>query len=782
MIVAIDGPAGTGKSTIAQMLAKELDIVFLNSGGFYRTLTLAVLENGIDYSDEVATVEFCKKQKIEYTKDSHFILNGTDVTAHLHDDKVSNNAAQVSAIVEIRHLVNDLMRQITKSLSIVCEGRDMTTVVFPMAEYKIYLDASVEVRAKRRFDQGVSDMTFEEIKESIAKRDEIDRNKKEGALRIAENALYIDTSNLTIEDVCAIILNKIQKKGFTMEGMEVEKETSQNSKSDFRTQLEESLKSFSAPETGNFVDGIVVQITNDYVYVDIGDKSEGLIPVAEFADDLPKEGDKVNALLVGHNSSGPVLSKKKADSKNNLKQIQQAYKDKTPVDGKIAKVVKSGYEVDLGVDRMAFLPISQADAEKVEKPESLLGVKSKFYIERLYSDSKLNPVVNRRKYLEEAINEKRDAFFNDTVVGDTVKGSVKSFTSFGAFIDLGGFDGLLHINDMSWGHVARPKDFVKKGQEIELKVIKLDPAEKRINLSLKHFTDDPWVHFDEKYHINDIVTGKVTKLTEFGAFVELEKGIEGLVHISEFSWTKKISKASDMLSVGDDVKAMILGYDVQGGRVSLGIKQTQDNPWDTITEKYSVGTKVTGKVVKITNIGAFVQLEDGIDGFLHADDISWTKKVKHPGSELTVDQEVEVVILDCNQEAGKIKVGIKQLSDNPWEAFANEYEVGSTLEGEVTSITDFGVFVKAPNGIEGLVNKFSLSEDKDVPFEEAVAKYNVGDKINVYVTDINVEKGKVGFSVREFKRKQQRDEISQYISTSDSNDGFSIGDVFNSQK
>ena len=569
-----------------------------------------------------------------------------------------------------------------------------------------------------------------------------------------------------------------------MDEMEVEKEETQNSKSDFQTQLEESLKTFSAPETGNLVEGTVVQVTKDYVYVDIGDKSEGLIPAEEFADNLPKEGDKVQALLMGHNSSGPVLSKKKADSKRFLKEIQQAWKDKTPVDGVIAKAVKSGYEVDLGIDRMAFLPISQADSEKVEKPESLIDVKSKFYIERLYSDNKLNPVVNRRKYLEEEINKNRDAFFENTAIGDTVKGTVKSFTSFGAFIDLGGFDGLLHINDMSWGHVARPKDFVKKGQEIELKVIRLDPVEKRINLSLKHFTEDPWVHFEEKYHVNDKVQGKVTKLTEFGAFVELEKGIEGLVHISEFSWTKKVNKPGDMVSLGQEVEAIILGYDIQAGRVSLGLKQATENPWDTIEEKYPVGTKVTGKIVKITNIGAFVALEEGIDGFLHADDISWTKKVKHPGSELSVDQEIEAVVLECDAEAHKIKIGMKQLTDDPWKAFAEEYKVGSTLEGEITSITDFGVFVKAPNGIEGLVNKANLSDEKDVPFEEAVTKYKVGDKINVYVVDVNTGKEKVAFSVREFKRKQQRDEISQYMSDSENNDdgAYTLGDLLKTQK
>lgn len=569
-----------------------------------------------------------------------------------------------------------------------------------------------------------------------------------------------------------------------MKEMEVEKEEAQTSKSNFETQLEESLKDLNTPQAGQLVEGVVVQIASDYVYVDIGDKSEGIISVTEFTDELPKEGDKVQALLTGHNSNGPVLSKKKAEARRFLKDIQQAYKDGTTVSGKIEKVVKSGYEVNLGIDKMAFLPISQSSCEKIEKPESLLGVKSKFYIERLYSEGKINPVVNRRKYLEEQVDEKRDYFFNNTNIGDSVKGVVKSFTSFGAFIDLGGFDGLLHINDMSWGHVARPKDFVKKGQEIELKVIRLEPAEKRINLSLKHFSEDPWVHFEEKYHVNDVVKGKVTKLTDFGAFVELEEGIEGLVHISEFSWTKKVNKPSDMVNIGEEVEAMILGYDIQAGRVSLGLKQITDNPWNNINEKYTVGTKVKGTVVKITNIGAFVALEDGIDAFLHADDISWTKKVKHPGSELTVKQEIEAVVLECDNESHRIKIGMKQITDNPWKQFADEYQAGSTLEGEVTSITDFGIFVKAPNGIEGLVNKTNLSDDRKVSFEDAVAKYKVGDKINVFVVDVNVEKEKVAFSVREYKRMQQREEISQYISSSADNDdgAYTLGDFLNTQK
>lgn len=784
MVIAIDGPAGTGKSTIASIIAEKLNITFLNSGSFYRALTLALLDGKINLSDENAVLDFCMKQNLDY-RNSHLILNGTDVEKHLHDDRVSAEVAQISAIVPVRHLVNERMREITESLDIVCEGRDMTTVVFPDADFKFYLDASLDVQAERRFRQGVSNLSLEEIKEAIKKRDEIDRNKAEGSLKRADDAFYIDTSALTIDEVCAIILNQIHTQGFTMDVMEVEKEDAQDSMSSIQTQLEESLNNFANPEEGQLVEGTVVQISDEYVFLDVGCKSEGRLPVAEFSGDLPNVGDKVQVFLIkkfGRN--GPEISKSKADAKRMWKDISQAFKDKVPVSGTITKVVKGGYDVSLGGDIHAFLPISQSDSSKVEKPETLVGLKADFYIERLYSDNKANVVVNRRKYLEEQTDEKRDAFFESVKIDDTVKGTVKSFTSFGAFIDLGGFDGLLHINDMSWGHVARPKDFVKKGQEIELKVIRLDPQEKRINLSLKHFSEDPWVHFEDKYHVNDIVKGKVTKLTDFGAFIELEEGIEGLVHVSEFSWTKKINKPSDMVKVGDEVECMILGYDIQAGRVSLGLKQVTENPWDTISEKYPAGTKVNGKVVKLTNAGAFVELEDGIDGFLHAEDISWTKKVKHPGSELSVGQELEVVVIDCDPENRRIRVGIKQLTDNPWKQFAEEYKPGSTLSGEITSITDFGVFVKAPNGIEGLVNKANLSEDKETPYEEAVKKYNVGDKINVFVVDVKVDKEQVAFSVREFKKKQQRDEISQYMSNSGSegDGGYTLGDFLKNQK
>ena len=781
MVIAIDGPAGTGKSTVAHAVAADLGIVYLNSGSFYRALTLALLDAGIDLDDTKAVTDFAGRQKLDYVN-ARMILNGKDVDDVLHQDRIDSSVSKVSSVVPLRHLVNDRMRTIVKSLSVICEGRDMTTVVFPDAEFKFYLDASIDVQAKRRFDQGVSSLSLEEIKASILKRDEMDRNKAEGSLKKSPDAVYIDTSDLTINDVCEIIENKIKSKGFTMEQKEVEQNGAHGSDSIY-TQLEASINKMEPVENGSNVQGTVVQVTDDTVFVDVNCKSEGKIPVSEFAGELPKVGDVITVYLVNQfGKNGPEVSKVKADEKRLWEEFKVAFDEKRPVDGTISSITKGGYMVNLGGGISAFLPISQSDSQKVEKEEKLIGVKSKFYVERLYSNGKRNVVVNRRKYLEEQIDVNRDKFFNEVKIGDTVKGTVKSFTSFGAFIDLGGFDGLLHINDMSWGHVTRPKDFVKKGQEIELKVVKLDPEGKRINLSLKHFAEDPWVHFEEKYHVNDIVKGKVTKLTDFGAFIELEEGIEGLAHISEFSWTKKINKPSDMVKEGDEVECMILGYDIQAGRVSLGLKQVTDNPWDTIADKYPVGTKLKGKVVKITNSGAFVQLEEGIDAFLSGEDLSWTKRIKHPGSEIKVDQELDVVVTECDLENHRIRVGVKQLTDNPWKAFAAEYKVGDTFEGEVTSINDFGIFVKAPNGIEGLVNKANLSDDRDVPFEEAVKKYNVGDKVNVYVVSIDVDKERVAFSVKEYKKAQARAELSQYMSSSNDDDGaYTIGDSLKNQ-
>jgi len=550
-----------------------------------------------------------------------------------------------------------------------------------------------------------------------------------------------------------------------------------------QTQLqEEYLKSLEQLEEGQLVEGKVIQVTSDQVFIDVGYKSEGKIPISEFSE-IPKIGDSVPVILIAkENKYGEVIvSKQKADAKLFWKNLRQAFTDKKPVDCKVEKQVKGGFDVNLGAGVHAFLPVSQADIQKLDKPEKILNTKIQVYVERLYSDGKINIVVNRRKFMEEDLERKRNDFFENTPIGTDVTGTVKSFTSFGAFIDLGGFDGLLHINDMSWGHVTRPKDFVKKGQEIKLKVIRIDRQEKRINLSLKHYSDDPWVHFEEKYHVNDIVKGKITKLTDFGAFIELEEGIEGLAHISEFSWLKKVQKPQDMLKIGDLVECMILGYDLQAGRVSLGLKQVQANPWDLIEEKYPVGARISRKVVKVTNAGAFIELEEGIDGFLHSDDISWIKKGK--SSALSQGQEIEVMVISVDSDNRNIKLGIKQLSQDPWKDFYDNYRSGSPVEGEVASITDFGLFLRIPGGIEGLIHKTNLVENREDDPDEALKKYKVGDKLKAVVLEVQSDKQKVAFSIRDYQKKVQRDEISRYMTGEESSDStYTLGAILKPNK
>ncbi|QEJ95453.1 30S ribosomal protein S1 [Treponema phagedenis] len=793
IIVAVDGPAGSGKSTIAKLLAEELHLTFMNTGSFYRALSLAVLRSlggsadgsgaaPPDLSEEERWTEFAEHTDLRYSNGSVYLGN-ENVEAFLRSDAVEKIVAALSAIIPIRHCINKKIRDAARSLDIICEGRDMTTVVFPDADFKFYLDASVEARAKRRFNQGTSKLSLEEITANIEERDQIDKNKKEGSLKIAKDAAYLDTSRLTIKEVCEIIKNKIHSKGLRMEDMEVEKNAVKNSQEGIQAQLQEQY-SFEAPQPGTVKEGIIIQVTDDTVFVDVGGKSEGHVPLTEF-ETAPKKGDAVRVYIEKIGMNGPELSKLRADKMTIKDSLYSAEKNKEPIEGKIIKLIdkRSGYDVDLGSGIIAFLPISQADSQKVDNPESLVGVSGKFYIERISPNRQNrendNIVVNRRKYLEEVTEKTRDEFFQNTNIGDVVEGRVKSFTSFGAFIDLGGFDGLLHVNDMSWGHVMRPKDFVKKGEKIKLMVIRLDMAEKRINLSLKHFTPDPWLEFENKFQVNDIVKGRVTKITDFGAFIELSEGIEGLAHISEFSWVKKINKPSDMVKSGDEVECMILGYDIQAGRVSLGLKQVTANPWDDIDTRYPVGTRLTRKVVKITNAGAFVELEEGIDGFLHSDDISWTKKIRHLGSELEVGQEIDCMVIECTPETHRIRLGIKQLTEDPWETFANAYKIGSFVEGEVTSITDFGIFVKVPGDIEGLIHKQNLVEGRDANPDEALQKYQVGDKVKAVVIDINPREKKTAFSIRDYKKKMQQEEISQYMASGqeDDADSFTLGDL-----
>lgn len=542
---------------------------------------------------------------------------------------------------------------------------------------------------------------------------------------------------------------------------------------------EEYLKSLDHLEEGQLVEGSVIQIGEENVFIDVGYKSEGKIPIEEFSE-LPAVGDKVPVVLVTKEGRGGqvVVSKRKADVKVFWKNLRDAFNEQQPVEGTFSKSIKGGFEVDLGYDVTGFCPLSKTDVYRVNNPEEYVGKKANFIIDRLYSDNKIKIVLSRRAWLEKETAMRRQEFFDTVQIGDDVTGVVKSFTSFGAFIDLGGFDGLLHINDMSWGHVTRPKDYVVKGEEIKLKVIRLDYDEQKINLSLKHFTPNPWTTFEDKYDVDDVVQGKVTKLTDFGAFIELEEGIEGLAHISELSWVKRIKHPKEILSPGDEVETKILGYDLEQERISLGLKQVLPNPWDTIDVHYPVGKHLKRKVKKLTNSGAFIELEEGIDGFLHVEDMSWTKRIRNPSSMLSEGDDVEVVVIEIDKENRRIRLGMKQLSDDPWKSLANSYPKGSVIEGVVTSITDFGIFVRVEGDIEGLVSKAHIAEPGSEEDEDAVLKkYNEGDEIKALVLDVSPSKQRLSLSIREYIRNQQRAEMSQYIHDDSEEGTVTLGDM-----
>jgi small subunit ribosomal protein S1 len=542
--------------------------------------------------------------------------------------------------------------------------------------------------------------------------------------------------------------------------------------------LQHYMQSIQPIEEGQMIPGRVVELTGDYVYIDVGYKSEGKIPLNEF-EAPPQIGENVYVILIRkEGKEGQVIvSKRRADEKLVWKNLRQAFDEHKPIEGLIDRRVKGGWEVDLGGEIRAFCPASKVDVRRPAENADYVGTKSPFYIDRLYAKGKTNIVVSRRDWMEENIKRHKDEFFANTHIGDVVEGTVKSFTSFGAFVDLGGFDGLLHINDMSWGHVTRPKDFVRLGEPIQLKVIRLEPTESRINLSLKHFTEDPWNHFEEKYHVGDVVKGRTTKLADFGAFIEIEEGIEGLAHISELSWVRKVKHPKEVLKVGDVVETKILGYDVQQGKLSLGLKQVLPNPWDEIDQRYPVGMRLTRRVVRASPYALFFEIEEGIDGVLHADDMSWTRKIRNASSFAKLDDELEVMIIGVDKERGKVHLGVKQLSEDPWESVARAYPRGAIIDGEVTNVTDFGLFVKVQGGIEGLIHKASVSDPALETPEAAMAKYKVGDKVNAVVIECSPSKQKLSLSLRDYARKVQREEMDKYIHDDSKEDTVALADL-----
>ena len=498
---------------------------------------------------------------------------------------------------------------------------------------------------------------------------------------------------------------------------------------------------------GSLVEGTVSAIKGDDVYVDIGYKSTGAVDISEFGEGAEvKIGDKVTVMLreLENDKTGAVvLSKKAADDKIRWEKILARYVEGCVVTGTVKSAVRGGLLVTID-DVEAFLPGSQVEVTPVKELEPYVGQTFDFKVIKI-SNERRNLIVSRRELIEGTLAEKKAELLANLQKGEIKKGRVKNITDFGAFIDLDGLDGLLHITDMSWGRVKHPSEVLKVGQELDVMVLDVDRDRERVSLGLKQITENPWNTIQDQFPVGSRVSGKVVNLAAYGAFVEIAPGIEGLVHISEFSWTKRVARASDMLSVGDEVQVVVLSVDVENQKIALGIRQTQANPWDTVQDRFPVGSKVKGKVRNFTAYGAFVELEEGIDGMIHVSDMSWTRKINHPSEVLQKGQEVEAVVIDVNPKEQRISLGLKQAQTDPWAEIASKYAVGSVVKGKVSKIASFGAFVELEDGVDGLVH---ISQIADQRVEKVKDALEVGQEVEARVVKVDKGERRIGLSIR----------------------------------
>ncbi len=510
------------------------------------------------------------------------------------------------------------------------------------------------------------------------------------------------------------------------------------------TEMQELIaKSLRDFKEGSIVKGRVLEIRPREVLVDIGYKSEGVIPSSEFDDmDQVEVGDEVEVLLERlENEDGMVvLSKEKAAHKQNWDKIVKVFEGDGLIKGKVKAVVKGGLTVNIGVE--AFLPGSQIDIVPPRDLQQFVGNTYDFKIVKI-NDERKNVVLSRREIIEQERAEKRSRFLESVQVGNTVKGTVKNLTDFGAFIDLDGMDGLLHITDMTWGRLTHPSELLKIGQEVDVVVLDINKEKERVSLGLKQTQRNPWDKIEERFPVGAKVRGKVTNLVPYGAFVEIEEGVEGLIHVSELSWTKRITRPSDVLTQGQEIEAVVLGVNKEEQKISLGVRQLDPNPWDAIEQRYAMGSVVKGKIRNMTAYGAFVELEEGIDGMIHVSDLSWTRKINHPSEILKKNDELEAIVLDIDKVNQRISLGIKQLESDPWKEIDQKYKIGDLVTGKVTKLASFGAFVQLQDDIDGLVHISQLSEEHVAKVKDVL---KVGQEVEARVIKVDKAERRIGLS------------------------------------
>jgi small subunit ribosomal protein S1 len=528
---------------------------------------------------------------------------------------------------------------------------------------------------------------------------------------------------------------------------------------------------------GTIVKGTIIEIRPQVVLVDIGYKSEGAIPSNEFEDEEIEAGDEVEVLLerLENDEGMVVLSKEKAAHKQNWEKIVKVFQDGGLVRGKVKAVVKGGLTVNVGVE--AFLPGSQVDIIPPKDLNEYVGNVYEFKIVKV-NDERKNIVLSRREVIEAERAELRQHFLQSVKVGDKVTGAVKNITDFGAFVDLQGMDGLLHITDMSWGRINHPSEMLIIGQPVDVVILDVDREKERVSLGLKQMSDNPWEDIERKFAIGSNVKGKVTKLLPYGAFIELERGVEGLVHVSELSWVKRITRPSDVLELDQVIEAVVLGISIEEQKISLGVRQLEPNPWDEIESRYPIGATIKGPVRNLTAYGAFVELEEGIDGMVHVSDMSWTRKINHPSEVLKKNDEVEAIVLSIDKANQRVSLGLKQLEDDPWSHIDERFKVGDLVKGTVAKIASFGAFISLDGDIDGLIHISQLSEDHVEKVKDVI---KVGDEVEARVIKVDKVERRIGLSIKavNYNEADLKKESASFESLRPSSEMVGLEQAFN---
>ena len=883
IIVAIDGPAASGKSTTARLAAQKMGFLHLDTGAMYRSVALLALENGIDVFDTEKINEIASTISIEFEPHENgqrVKCNGKDVTLAIRSQEVTGNVSAVSAIAEVREKMVALQREIAQNKNAIIEGRDIGTVVFPDATLKFWVIASTEIRAQRRAKE-IKNTNIELLKVKLEERDEKDSAREHSPLIKADDAIELDTTNFTIEEQVDFVCQKILKKQNggktkvnekTIEPVEVVEETkpatetekteapekviltdesvqTEEKEESVDMKLEESpventdeileesteetadvpaadeetieeideesvveaeaeveiqseeAENFEIPEIpieeleerkdvtplgfeleelveqsfrnvnpGQCVMGTVVAVTDRDVSIDIGGKSEGIIDIDEFnEDEHPAPGDEIEIFLkeLEDRRGKPVLSKREANYFHAWKYLIKVADEEEIIEGLIQRRIKGGFEVEIK-NISCFLPGSQIDIRPVTDFDDFLGETMDFKIVKI-DQSRKNIVLSHKVLLEEELKGKRDELIEQIKIGMVLEGHVKNVTDFGVFVDLGGIDGLLHITDMSWGRVGHPRELVKIDDIIQVKVIDFDPERARVSLGMKQLTEHPWENIGNRYKEGETIKGKVVSLTNYGAFIELESGVEGLVHISELSWTQHIKHPNEVLNLGDEVKAVVLGVDSEARKISLGIKQLTQDPWDKVVEKYAVETIHPATVRGITQYGLFCELEEDIEGLVHVSDISWTKKIRHPREFAKKGDEIEVKILSLSPEQRKISLGIKQIEDNPWPELDKKFGTGTSVDGTVVKVLDKSLIVELPGEINGIVPLMGKQRKR-----KSLQEFTEGMQISLTVVEFNAEKQLIKLQNADLvDTKQDKEKVEEEIAMAKLNEDLS---------